>query len=82
MNSISLQNVWQTLLGMNLSTDNKRWIADHLYEEIKKEETLQSYTIRELNTRIDKAEEDVAMGRVMSRSEASLRMKNYISKLK
>lgn len=78
MTTTALQNVWQKLLGYNLSAANKRWLADHLYEEAKKEES-QPYTIEELNVRIDCAEADIAAGRVISRAEASELMKNHIN---
>lgn len=31
MNSISLENLWQYLQGLQLSSKNKRWLAEHLY---------------------------------------------------
>ena len=77
MSTAALQNIWQMLLSYDLSTANKRWLAEHLYELIKKEEA-QPYTIEELNARIDCAEADIAAGRVISRAEASERMQSYI----
>lgn len=77
MSTAALQNIWQMLLSYDLSTANKRWLAEHLYEQIKKEEA-QPYTIEELNARIDRAEADIAAGRVISRAEASERMQSYI----
>jgi len=78
MSTTALQSVWQMLLGYDLSAANKRWLADHLYEQARKEEA-QPYTIEELNARIDCAEADIAAGRVISRSEASERMQGYIN---
>ena len=43
------------------------------------EEPLKPYTMEELNTRLDCAEADVKEGRVMSRAEASRRMKEHIA---
>ena len=34
MSTVALQNIWDTLLGYNLSTANKRWLAEHLWEQI------------------------------------------------
>ena len=79
MSTTALQNVWQMLLSYDLSAANKRWLADHLYEQAKKEETVQPYTIEELNARIDRAEADIAAGRVISRAEASERMRSLIN---
>lgn len=67
------------LLGYDLSAANKRWLADHLYEEARKEEA-QPYTIEELNARIDCAEADITAGRTISRAEASERMQSYMNK--
>ena len=47
MSTTALQNVWQMLLKYDLSAANKRWLADHLYEQARKEEAL-PYTIEEL----------------------------------
>ena len=38
MNAISLNNLWSYLQGLALTANNKRWLADHLYEEVKEEE--------------------------------------------
>ena len=34
---ISINEVLNFLHSMNLSTNNKQWLADHLYEEVKEE---------------------------------------------
>ena len=79
MSTTALMSVWQTILSYNLSAANKRWLADHLYEQARKEEA-QPYTIEELNARIDCAEADIAAGRIISRADASERMQNYMNK--
>ena len=79
MSTTALQNIWQMLLGYDLSAADKRWLAEHLYEQARKEEA-QPYTIEELNARIDCAEADIAAGRVISRTEASERMQNHMNK--
>ena len=38
MNAISLNNLWTYLQGLTLTTSNKKWLADHLYEAVKAEE--------------------------------------------
>ena len=79
MNAVSLNNLWVYLQGLTLTADNKRWIADHLYEQARQEDAL-PYTMEEINARLDRAEADVESGRVLSRAEASKRMKEFISK--
>lgn len=78
MSTTALQSVWKMLLSYDLSAANKRWLAEHLYEQAQKEEA-QPYTIEELNARIDCAEADIAAGRILSRTEASERMRSYIN---
>ena len=80
MNVAGLQNVWQTIMGFNLTADNKRWLADHLYEQAMHEEALQPYTMEEIDARLDMAEEDVAAGRVYNSDEVSDMMNEFIQK--
>ena len=37
MNAISLNNLWSYLQGLELTANNKNWLADHLYEAAKEE---------------------------------------------
>ena len=37
MNAISLNNLWSYLQSLSLTTSNKKWLADHLYEAVSKE---------------------------------------------
>lgn len=69
MTTTALQNVWQTILGFNLSTANKRWIADHLYEQVREEERLKPYTMEEIDTMLHEAEEDYVAGRYHTNDE-------------
>lgn len=78
MSTTALQKVWQMILGYDLTAANKRWLAEHLYEEAKKEEA-RPYTLNELNARIDQAEADIAAGRIISRAEASERMRSHMN---
>lgn len=79
MSTTTLQSVWKMLLSYDLTAANKRWLAEHLYEQALEEEKTQPYTLQELNARIDQAETDIAAGRTLSREEASERMKSYIN---
>ena len=70
MNAVSLNNLWLYLQGLTLTADNKRWIADHLYEEARQEdEVLSPYTMEEINARLDEAEQQEAMGQLIDEEE-------------
>ena len=49
MSTVALQNLWETILGYNLSTANKRWLAEHLIEQVEAEtkEQVEPYTMEE-----------------------------------
>ncbi|MBQ7698593.1 MAG: hypothetical protein IJT35_08465 [Paludibacteraceae bacterium] len=83
MSTAALQDVWNTLLGFNLSTANKRWLAEHLMAQIEIETAQQAepYTMAEINARIDRAEADIAAGRVYSMEVARKHRKEHMAKL-
>ena len=37
MNALSLNNLWSYIQGLTLTTSNKKWLADHLYEAVRVE---------------------------------------------
>lgn len=37
MNTVSLNSLWSYLQSLSLTTSNKQWLADHLYEAAKAE---------------------------------------------
>ncbi len=37
MNAVSINTLWSFLQGLKLTANNKKWLADHLYEDIKEE---------------------------------------------
>ena len=68
-------------LSMSLSADNQRWLADRLIENSAEEtSSVRPYTVEELNRRIDKAEQSIAEGRVVSHSDVMKRMDDFIKK--
>lgn len=75
MSPTALQNVWSTLLGFNLTTDNKRWLAEHLIEQVQAEtkERVEPYTIAELVTMAEAGRQQIANGQCYS-SEQVLQM--------
>ena len=65
-----------------LSADNKRWLADKLYEEVEEEEErLTPYTMEEINAWIDQAEADFAAGRGIPAEEADKEMEKFLATL-
>lgn len=68
--TLSLEGILQML--QSLSTDNKRWLAEKLYqsvEEEKEEERLTPYTMEEINAWIDESEADEEAGRTYTCAE-------------
>ena len=83
MSTAALQQVWDTILGYNLTTANKRWLAEHLIEQVETETKTQMkpYTMAELNAMIDESEADFAAGRVYSMEESHKLRKAHLAKL-
>lgn len=83
MSTAALQNVWNTILGFNLSTENKRWIAEHLIEQVEAEtqEQVEPYTMAEINAMVDESEADFAAGRYYSLEESRKLRKAHLAKL-
>ena len=78
--TISMETLWQLI--QSLSTDNKRWLADKLYEEVEEEEEhLTPYTMEEINAWIDQAEADFAAGRGIPAEEADKEMEKFLATL-
>ena len=78
--TISMDTLWQLI--QSLSTDNKRWLASKLYEEVEEEEEhLTPYTMEEINAWIDQAEADFAAGRGIPAEEADKEMEKFLATL-
>lgn len=45
-----------------LTTDNKQWLADHLYQQVRENKSPVPYTMEEINSRLDLAESESAAG--------------------
>ena len=43
--TISMNTVLNFLHSMSLSTSNKKWLADHLYEEVRSEQEAEARVI-------------------------------------
>jgi len=79
MTTAALQNVWQTILGYDLSASNKRWLADQLNALAdKEEENLRPYTMEEIDERINMAEEQVASGQLIDSEDIACELKEYV----
>ena len=61
MSTATLTSLLDYLTGA-LTTDNKQWLADHLYQQVQEKESLAPYTMKEINSRIDQAERESAAG--------------------
>ena len=61
MSTATLTSLLDYLTGA-LTTDNKQWLADHLYQQVQEKESLAPYTMEEINSRIDQAERESAAG--------------------
>ena len=78
--TLSLEGILQML--QSLSTDNKRWLAEKLYQSVEEEEEhLTPYTMEEIYERIRRSEEDIAAGRTYSSEEVHRQMREYIESL-
>lgn len=70
-------------LAQSLSADNRRWLADKLYESVEEEaEALTPYTMEEINAWIDESEADYAAGRYLTAEEADREVREALSWLK
>ena len=81
--TLSLEGILQML--QSLSTDNRRWLAEKLYqsvEEEKEEERLTPYTMEEINAWIDESEADFAAGRYLTNEEANREVREALQWLK
>ena len=65
MSTTALQTVWNGLLAYNLTTSNKRWLAEHLWQQVEDEEAtaVQPYTMAEIDAILAESEADFAAGR-------------------
>lgn len=79
MNAVSLNNLWVYLQGLTLTADNKRWIADHLYEQARQEESVLPYTMEEINARLDEAERQVATGQLIDEEDIINELEESVS---
>lgn len=73
--TLSLEGILQML--QPLSADNKRWLAEKLYQSVEEEERFTPYTMEEINTWIDESEADFAAGRYISNEEMNRRMEQF-----
>ena len=61
MSTSTLTSLLEYLTGA-LTTDNKQWLADHLYQQVREKKSVIPYTMEEINSRIDQAEQESAAG--------------------
>lgn len=68
MSTATLTSLLDYLTGA-LTIDNKQWLADHLYQQVRENESLSPYTMEEIDTMLHEAEEDYAAGRYKTNDE-------------
>lgn len=75
MSNAALQNVWQTILSLDLTAANKRWLAEHLLEQAESESkvALEPYTMAEIEMMAENGRRQIAAGQYFS-SEQVLQM--------
>ena len=71
--NLSVNQLWH--LAQSLSADNKRWLAEKLYQSVEEEEEhLTPYTMEEINAWIDESEADEEAGRTYTSAEVKQMM--------
>ena len=80
MNAISLNNLWTYLQGLTLTTSNKKWLADHLYEAVQEEETKQTSREERLAeaARIRKEKEKALWANVQKMKKEDLKIAPWV----
>lgn len=83
MSTTALQNVWNGILAYNLTTANKRWLAERLWEQVEAEDSqgLEPYTMADIDAMIDESERQFATGQYFSLEEARAHRKAHLTKL-
>ena len=78
MSTAALQNVWSTIMGFDLTTNNKRWLAEHLWQDATKEAAVEvpSYTIQELQQMAETGRQQIAVGESFTADEVLLMCEN------
>ncbi|MBQ4508414.1 MAG: hypothetical protein II970_05925 [Paludibacteraceae bacterium] len=62
MKAERLQDVWNGLLAYNLTTDNKRWLAEQLWNDAESEDMAKPYTRAELAEIAEAGRRQIAEG--------------------
>ena len=79
--NLSVNQLWH--LAQSLSADNKRWLAEKLYQSVEEEEEhLTPSTMEEINAWIDESEADFAAGRYLTTEEANQEVREALPWLK
>lgn len=68
MSTVALNSLLDYLTAA-LTKDNKQWLADHLYQQVRSENAVTPYTMEEIDTMLHEAEEDYTAGRYKTNDE-------------
>lgn len=74
--TVSLDSLWAFLQSLTLTDSNKEWLAEKLIQS-KGDKTV-SYSIEELEERLQVAEEDFASGRTFTTEEVIEDLQKYL----
>ena len=69
MSQQALQNLWNYIQGLELSYDDRHWLADRLYEPVHVEEDLTPYTVEELRASVEEGRRQVEAGEYYTHEE-------------
>lgn len=72
--TLSSDALWNML--QSLSPDAKRWLGEKLIEASEKEQRLTSYTMEEINARIERSRANIKAGRVHTTEEVRRMIEN------
>ena len=68
MSTASLNSLLDYLTA-TLTKDNKQWLADHLYQQVRSEDAMRPYSFEEIDNMLHEAEEDYAAGQYKTNDE-------------
>ncbi len=75
--TVSMDALYTFLKSLSLGSDNERWLAEKLYEDIEEQEKqLAPYTMEELDARIERSLADAEAGRIYTTEEVRRMMES------
>ena len=83
MSTAALQHVWESLFDYNLSPADMRWLGERLMDQAASEDvqSLEPYTMDEINAMIAASEEEIRAGHYLSPDEARAHRQAHLAHL-